>query len=292
MLPTGDAAVEDEGNGGLPRALGGGREQGGNDQREKRESAAHDGHPGVPWRDSGGSLQVVQMRTLTPVLFGTVLAVACGKSSTAPTVTGYECLGQAYPTSAPASITVSGAVADFINGPVAGVTVYAFKTGTAGPIDSATTDAGGAFSMTVSTGGTPLDGYLKATKTGYLDTYAYPSAPLPASATISVPVVTSGEFSILATQAGASPVAGKGSLGLRPVNCAGAAVTGATVTTSSGTSPFADGQGDFFVFNAAPGNVDVGATFQSRTFHGHTIVAVADAVTITIIAPGPLSPPE
>ena len=232
------------------------------------------------------------MRNAALPVLTAVLLVACSKSSTAPTVTGYECLGQAYPTSAPASITVSGTVADFINGPLAGATVYAFKTGTASPIDSATTDAGGAFSMTVSTGGTPLDGYLKASKSGYIDTYAYPSAPLPASAIISVPVVTSGEFAILATQAGASPTAGKGSLGLRPVNCAGAAVTGATVTASSGASPYADGQGDFFVFNAAPGNVDVGATFQSHTFHGHTVVAVADAVTITIIAPGPLSPPE
>lgn len=232
------------------------------------------------------------MRKSLPPILGAVLLVACGKSSTAPKNTGYECVGQAYPTTAPASITVSGTVSDFISGPLAGAKVLAFKTGTAAAIDSATTDAGGAFSMSVSTGGTPLDGYLKATNTGYMDTYAFPSAPLPANAAITVPMVTSTEFNLLATQAGATPVAGNGSLGIRPVDCTGAAVTGATVTTSPSSSPYTDGQGDFFVFNAAPGNVDVGASFQSHTFHGHTIVAKADAVTITIIAPGPLSPPE
>lgn len=232
------------------------------------------------------------MRTLTPFLLGTLAAAACSKSSTAPNNTGYECIGQAYPTTAPASITVSGTVADFINGPLSGATVYAFKTGTASAIDSATTSASGTFTMSVSTGGVPLDGYLKASKSGYIDTYAYPSAPLPGDATISVPVVTSGEFAVLAAQASATPVAGKGSIGILAVNCTGAAVSGATVTASSGTSPYDHGQGDFFVFNAAPGNVDVGATFQTHTFHGHTVVAVADAVTITIIAPGPLSPPE
>jgi hypothetical protein len=232
------------------------------------------------------------MRTLNAVVLVVFMVAACGKSSTAPKPTGYECLGQAYPTTAPASITVSGTVADFLSGPLVGASVYAFKTGTAAAIDSATTDAAGAFSMTVSTGGTPLNGYLKASKSGYIDTYAYPSAPLPASATISVPVVTSAEFNLLATQAKVTPVAGKGALGIRPVDCTGAAVTGATVTTNPASSPYADGQGDFFVFNVAPGSVDVGATFQSHTFHGHTITAVADAVTITIIAPGPLSPPE
>ncbi|HEX4561355.1 MAG TPA: carboxypeptidase-like regulatory domain-containing protein [Gemmatimonadales bacterium] len=231
------------------------------------------------------------MRTLTPVLLGAFLAMACSKSTTAPKPTGYECLGQAYPTSAPASITVSGTVADFINGPLAGARVYAFKTGTAGAIDSATTDAGGAFSMSVSTGGTPLDGYLKASKSGYIDTYAYPSAPLPANAIISVPVVTSGEFGILAGMAGATQVAGNGALGLLAVDCTGAAVTGATVTTSPSSSPYAY-QSEFFVFNAPPGGTTVGASFQGHTFHSHSILSVADAVTITIIAPGPLSPPE
>jgi hypothetical protein len=232
------------------------------------------------------------MRAIAMTGLTALLVFACSKSSTAPKSGPYTCAGQAFPTTAPATITVSGTVSDFISGPLTGVTVAAFKTGTAVAIDSTTTDVQGKFSMTVTTGGTPLDGYVKASKSGYIDTYAFPSAPLPASAAITVPVVTPTEFNLLAKQAGVTPTAGKGSLGLRPVDCAGAAVATATVTTSPSSSPYSDGAGDFFVFNVAPGNVDVGASFQSHTFHTHTVTAVADAVTITIIAPGPLSPPE
>jgi len=187
---------------------------------------------------------------------------------------------------------ISGTISDFLAGKLDSVKVQAFQTGTASPIDSAITDTAGKFSMTVTTGGTPLDGYVHASKTGYIDTYAYPSAPLPANATIAIPMVTSGEFSLLAGQAGVTPVAGKASLGLEPVDCTGAAVPGALVYTSPSAQAYTNGTGDFFVFNAAPGSTDVSASFQSHIFHTHTIVAVADAVTISIIAPGPLSPPE
>lgn len=227
------------------------------------------------------------------ISFGLIalLVVACGKSSTAPSP-AYACSGNAFPTTAPASITISGTISDFLAGALDSVRVQAFQTGTAGAIDSAITDTAGKFSMTVATGGTPLDGYVHASKTGYIDTYAYPSAALPANATITIPMVTSGEFNILAGQAGVTPVAGKASLGLRPVDCTGAAVTGALVYTSPSTPAYTDGAGDFFVFNAPPGSTNVGASFQNHIFHTHPIVAWADAVTITIIAPGPLSPPE
>lgn len=217
--------------------------------------------------------------------------VACGKSSTAPDP-AYACAGKAYPTTAPASITVSGTIGDFLAGPLDSVKVQAFKTGTVSPIDSAVTDGQGHFSMTVTTGGTPLDGYVHASKSGYIDTYAYPSAPLPATATLSFPMVTAAEFNLLATNAGVTPAAGKASLGLLPIDCTGAAVTGALVYTNPSAQAYTNGAGDFFVFNATPGSTDVSATYQSHIFHTHSIVAVADAVTITVIAPGPLSPPE
>lgn len=230
------------------------------------------------------------MRAIPSVLVA-VLVVACGKSATAPSP-AYACAGQAFPTTAPDSITVSGTVGDFLAGALDSVKVQAFKTGSANAIDSAITDAQGNFSMRVATGGTPLDGYVHASRTGYIDTYAYPSAPLPATATLSFPMVTTAEFTLLAMNAGVTPVAGKASLGLRPVDCTGAAVTGALVYTSPSAQAYTNGAGDFFVFNATPGSTDVSATFQSHIFHAHSIVAMADAVTITIIAPGPLSPPE
>lgn len=221
------------------------------------------------------------------------LVAACGKSSTGPGNTGpYACDGQAFPTTATSTITVTGTVAEFGSSGVVGARVDAFKTGTAGSIDSATTDAQGNFTLTIPTGGVPLDGYIKASKTGYVDTYAYPSAPLPANASITLTVVTPSEFNLLAASMSVTPTAGDGALAIRPVDCTGAVVTGATVGTSPASTPYSDGSGDFFEFNLAPGSVTVSASYQSHTFHSHPVVAFADAVTITIVAPGPLSPPE
>ena len=230
------------------------------------------------------------MRAISCV-FVAVLVAGCSKSSTAPDP-AYACAEKAFPTTADTTITVSGTVADFLAGALDSVTVRAFKTGSATAIDSAMTDAQGHFSMTVATGGTPLDGYVHASKTGYIDTYAYPSAPLPSAATLSFPMVTPAEFSLLAANAGVTPVAGKASLGLLPVDCTGTAVTGALVFTSPSAQAYTNGLGDFFVFNAAPGSTQVSATFKSHIFHAHSVLAIADAVTVTVIAPGPLSPPE
>jgi hypothetical protein len=228
-----------------------------------------------------------------PLLCLVILVTACSKSSTAPSNTGpYACEGQALPTSAPSTITVSGTVAEFGSSGVAGARVDAFKTGTAGSIDSATTDAQGNFTMTVATGGVPLDGYVKASKTGYVDTYAYPSAPLPANTAITLTVVTPTEFNLLAASMSVTPTAGDGALAIRPVDCTGAVVAAATVSTSPASAPHSDGSGDFFEFNLAPGTVTVTGTYQSHTFRSHPVVSFADAVTITIVAPGPLSPPE
>jgi hypothetical protein len=222
-----------------------------------------------------------------------VALIAACKSSTGPVKPGpYACEGQALPTAAPSTITVSGTVTEFGASGVAGARVDAFKTGAGSSIDSATTDAQGNFTLTVPTGGVPLDGFVKASKTGYIDTYAYPSAPLPANTAITLTVVTPTEFSFLAAAAGVTPTAGKGSIAIRPVDCTAAVVSGATVSTSPSSTPYSDGSGDFFEFNLAPGTVSVSASYQGHTFRSHPVVAVADAVTITIIAPGPLSPPE
>ena len=235
---------------------------------------------------------LTDMRALS--FLSLVALIAACKTSTAPNTNDplYSCTNTAYPTTAPASITVTGTVTEFASSAVAGARVDAFKNGTATSIDSATTDSLGRFSLTVATGGVPLDGYLRAAKTGYLTTYAFPSAPLPANTSLTLAVVTPGEFNILASASGVTPVAGKGSLAIRPVDCTGAAAVGGTVATSPAATAYSDGSGDFFEFNLAPGSVTVGGATQSHVFHQHAVTAFADAVTITIVAPGPLSPPQ
>src|SRR5690242_11611807 len=79
---------------------------------------------------------------------------------------------------APAMSTSSGpARAPRLTGTtvVAGVTVGAYRsTDHVNPVTTATTDDQGNFTLTITTGGVALDGYLKGTKTGYVDTYLYP----------------------------------------------------------------------------------------------------------------------
>ena len=56
-------------------------------------------------------------RTLPIALVATVLA-ACGSDSSGPAA-GFECLGQALPTTAPATITVSGRITQNFLSPTA-----------------------------------------------------------------------------------------------------------------------------------------------------------------------------
>lgn len=231
-------------------------------------------------------------RVVTLSLVSAVLIAGC-KSSTSPTNNvAYTCSSLAYPTTAPASISVSGVVQGFTASPIDSAVVLAFRNGTVTPVDSTMTDSQGKFTLNASTGGTPLDGYVKASKAGLIDTYAFPSAPLPGNASITMTMVTSAQFSFLASGDGVTPVAGKGALAIRPVDCTETVVPTATVSTSPSASLYADGSGDFFAFNLAPGSVQVNAQYQAHVFHSHSVTAIADAVTITIIAPGPVSPPE
>src|SRR5262249_11059715 len=93
------------------------------------------------------------------------------------------------PASIPAMITISGTASSRdLSGnatPVQGVAVAAYKkTDPTTAVATATTDASGNYSLTVTTGGAPVDGYLKATKSGNTDTYLYPPAPLIADFTM------------------------------------------------------------------------------------------------------------
>lgn len=231
-------------------------------------------------------------RVVALSLVSAVLIAAC-KSSTSPTNSvAYTCSTLSYPTTAPASITVSGVVQGFTSSPIDSAVVLAFKNGTATPVDSTMTNASGQFTLNASTGGAPLDGYVKASKSGLIDTYAFPSAPLPANASITLTMINTTTLGLLASNDGVTPVAGKGALAIRPVDCTETVVPTATVSTSPSATLYGDASGDFFAFNVAPGSVQVNAQYQSHVFHSHSVTAIADAVTITIIAPGPVTPPE
>lgn len=238
------------------------------------------------------------VRCLSVSLTALVLAACGGKDNPSSPATGpYRCIGNALPTTAPASITLTGTISANVTSPapLAGAAVVGFRTGSATKLDSATTDANGNFSLTLATGGTPVDGYVRVAKSGYIDTYGYPPAPLAASGSQSALVITTSERNLVTGALGVTQTAGNGFMAVVVADCDGAAVTGATLSAKQGASSVGDVHaapgtaGAFYVFNIPPGETVAGATVGSNTLRSHTITVRADVLTLTGVTPGPLN---
>ncbi len=238
-------------------------------------------------------------RTVPFALIAVTLA-ACSSGSSGPAA-GFECLGQALPTTAPALVNVTGRVTANVLSPtpVRGALVSAFRSGDTTTLATTTTNTPGAYGLSITTGGAPVNGYLRVTDSSHhLDTYAYPAVPLSRDAVDNVLMVSSSEFSTLAAAAGITPVAGDGFIAVVVKNCAGTPVTSATVTSSpagtvrynaggfpSSTATSTDSTGVAYIANVTAGNVTVQATASGYTLRQHVVNARANAITLTEIAP-------
>jgi hypothetical protein len=234
-----------------------------------------------------------------PVALIAVTLAACSSNSTGLDA-GFECLGRALPTTAPTIINITGRITANVLSPTAlrGANVAAFRTGDTTTLASATSDTPGNYSLAITSGGTPVNGYLRVTENAHIPTYAYPAVPLATDAIENVLMVTNSEFSLLASSAGVTPVAGDGFIGVVVKNCAGTPIAGATVTSSpagtvrynaggapssSATSTAADGVA--YIANVAAGNVTMQATASGHTLRQHVVNARADVITLTEIQP-------
>lgn len=229
----------------------------------------------------------------------TFIVGACGGDSSGPGA-GFECLGAALPTTAPSSITISGQILGNALAPTAnpGAQVLALRTDI-DTLDRDTSTTPGFYGLTFATGGTPVNGFLQVTKSGYLPTYAYPSRPIAANDTINVLAITSTEFGVLGTLVGETHQAGNGFIGVVVRDCNGTPLAGATVRTSPAAdtvkynaagAPSADAtstapDGVAYVFNVAAGSVTVMATASGHTLRQHVVNARANVVTLTEIQP-------
>ena len=228
-----------------------------------------------------------------------IVIVACGGDSSGPGA-GFECLGAALPTTAPSSITIGGQILGNALAPTAlgGAEVLASRTGTDTlAIDTSTTP--GFYSLTFTTGGTPVNGFLRVTKSGYLPTFAYPPRPLFANDTTNVLAITSIEFGILGTAVGESQQTGNGFIGVVVKDCSGTTLANATVQTSpaggavkynfggtpSSTAMATSADGVAYVFNVPAGNVTVMATANGHALRQHVVNARPDVITLTEIQP-------
>lgn len=229
-----------------------------------------------------------------------------GAPDAAPTP--YGCEGKAFPTTAPAQISVAGYSNEInTNGqvPLESVDVIvADASDTQLAMTTSDTTDVGHYMVTVDTGGEPVDGYLKGTHASYKDTYVYPPAPL-ANDQASVPLlmVSDSVYPFLPILAGADQDAAHGFLGVLVSDCMGNPVAGATVTSAAAeavryiegtgigddTVTVTDESGIAILFNVTPGNaVMVDASTPDHEFEAHAVKVRADVVTTTVVAPGPI----
>jgi len=161
----------------------------------------------------------------------------------------------------------------------------------------------------LATGGSPLDVYVKATKTGNRTTYIYPSAPVIANV-MNVPGVmfTPGVIAALGI-VGITQTDGKSIMLVAVTDCAnmpitdtanlnitikqgGTAVAGTTVLDASMLDPML--AGTFAVFNVPAGPdtnnpsavTEVGGTYKTHTLRAHDVRVFRDATTATQLRPG------
>jgi hypothetical protein len=209
------------------------------------------------------------------------------------------------PANVPAMIAISGATTETGLGGesvVAGVTMTAFRSSDeATALATATSDAQGKYTLNIATGGMQVDGFLKATKSGYVDLYMYPTSPFIANESeAGVNMMTPSNKDFLNNLAGGNQMGGKGMIGLQIRDASGQPVAGATIsstpasggyryTNSSGlpsstiTSTSADGVA--FMFNVPSGPITVSATKSGMTFRSHIVIARPDKFTTTSITP-------
>ena len=233
----------------------------------------------------------------------------------------FSCVTNTAPDSAPATVTLGGTVQEIfldIATLSPGIRASANASLTACVADCMGQDNLGAIGPTpangtfitpaLDTGGNPLDGYLKVTKTlaqgGNQPTWVYPAYPLTTNlANIPVLMMDSFVYNNINQAPGVSHTAGNAILVAFVTDCANTPVAGATVTVTRGGTAVGDpvqdassfGQqaaGGYLAFdivpdasNAAPATV-ISATYNGTTFLSRTVRAVGNTLSISQIKPG------
>jgi hypothetical protein len=209
------------------------------------------------------------------------------------------CLGDPLPETAPDDVVTSGRVTTWSAVIIDGALVEGRAVADDGLLDDDTTGLNGAFSLTLPTGGTPLDAYLHVSSTGNVDSYVYPPVPFAAASARDVPLITTALRTGVADEANVMLEADTGLVYLQVLDCNGDPIEGATVTTTppgdvSYTAgsfvPVADATstgaaGTAYIFNLPPGNVEVDATVDGYSLREHTLQVRANVTTITSVVP-------
>ena len=235
---------------------------------------------------------------------------ATGGSDAAPGP-DLSCYGVAPPTAADPSITLAGTAETFDLGggisPVGAAELVSFHTGTPDVLARLTSAASGAFSTgALSTGGHPLDAYLKASKAGYRTTFLYPPEPFTKSlANLPLPMISDGLFASVKGALGAAQNDNKnGVLLVAVADCSGQPLAGAALTVEHGNGVVGHAYdlgtmvpgagGVFLVFDVPDGKASVSASYDGMTFPSYDVVVrradrcpgSSGTLTATAVLPG------
>lgn len=233
-----------------------------------------------------------------------------------PPMFDFSCMGNAAPTTATATVTLSGTVRQVsINGttpsidPLANATVDACDAATAtctgqSKLGTATSDAMGDFSIApISTNMMPLDAYLQMTAQGSRTVLTYPASPFVADQG-NIPMLTFTPEAIAALQflGCTQNDALNGMVGVAVTDCANMPITDAanlTITIKQGGSPVTgttvinlgmlqqQAAGVYIVCNVPEdASTEVGATYKTMALRAHNVKVVKATTTATILRPG------
>jgi len=235
---------------------------------------------------------------------GAIDAAGGADASTTPDAmpTPFGCNGQPLPSSAPATITISGktvAVNGTQTAAVSGVEVAAFVGNTMGT--TATSGGSGDYAVSVQTGGKPVDAYVRARKQSSLDMYLYSAVPMSKDGpNATLVMVKQSDLDLLALGSSVTQSGSKGFVTVIVIDCLGNPVSGATVSVTPSTgatirylaggkpstqASATDAGGTALIFNAPAGTVTIGATADGKTLRAHAIDARAGVVTATVVQP-------
>lgn len=237
---------------------------------------------------------------LACVLFVTSLA-ACGSDNKTTTDAG----NGSGSGSAAAMITITGTaktVGAGSSSPAPGVTIGAYRNSDENtPVATATTDTAGAYTLTIMTNGQALDGFLKATLTGDLDTYLYPPAPLTADFSgAAINMVTENTVQLLSNVCGHGITEANGVIGVEVFDASMQPVAGASLSSTPAAAKYcfdgatpglpdgaktetaADGLG--YMIDVS-GSVMVSASKSGTTFKSHSVKVRVGTLTTTLITP-------
>lgn len=217
----------------------------------------------------------------------------------APPAFDFSCMSNPAPGTAADPITVSGSATNLNviamqQEPVADATVTARDQADQAIGDPATTDAQGAWTLTLATGGAPLDGYIEAAKEEHRTVRVYPPQPLTADQP-NVPALlfSNTDFSVVVGGIGAEQSPENGTVGLVILDCASTPIGGATISvTQNGTEVGEQFDlsslqpGAWLVFDVPPGETEVTAEVNGMALRTFTIGVAAASNSTTIIYPG------